>query len=370
MLQAHRFPDIPVREAVQQIQARQKLRKKLPAWAENLSLVLPPTLSAEQASSEETAQYKACLVQGNTFADLTGGLAADTFAFSQHFKAGHYVEQQAELVEIAAYNAQQLGISRLNFHHQTAEEFLKQLPAPLDLLYLDPARRDEANRKLVRFSDCSPDVESLLPELLNKASQVLIKASPMLDLRGSLQSLGNAVAEVHCVALRHELKEILFILDKQGSERVKISTVNLATAQPSFSFWADEEPLAEVKLSAPLAYLYEPNAAIMKAAPFRLLSQQLDLYKLAPNSHLYTADELIESFPGRRYEILYQGKPDKKQLAKAGIKGKANVSTRNYPLAAEALAKKLGLSPGGRHTVFGTTSSEAKPLIIAGLLLD
>ena len=67
--------------ALRQIEARQLLRKKVPSWSENENLLFPVHLSIEQCSSEASAKYKASLLQGHSFADLTGGLGVHPESF-------------------------------------------------------------------------------------------------------------------------------------------------------------------------------------------------------------------------------------------------------------------------------------------------
>jgi 16S rRNA G966 N2-methylase RsmD len=366
MLQAHRFPDIPVREAVAQIQARQKVKHKLPAWYEKEQLLYPPTLSVEQASSEETGLYKARLLKGKMMADLTGGMGVDTFYLSRNFEKVFYVEQQEVLCLFAAHNFNELGVTHVHVVNKTAEEFILQAPA-MDAIYLDPARRGTGNQKLYKLADCQPAITQLLPQLWKETSTILLKAAPMLDIQQGLSEL-QGVQEVHVVAVKNEVKELLFLLKNGFSGEPEIKTFNLnPTGEQLMEFLLQEEQAATVAFAEPQAYLYEPNAAIMKAGAFKLTAQRYGLHKLHPNSHLYTSATLIKDFPGRSFNILYTGKPDKKLLRKFFPGGQALISSRNHPLSVQQLSKKLGLKEGGRRYLFATTFMNDKPGI---LILD
>jgi hypothetical protein len=378
MLQAHLYPHIPMREAVQQVQARQKARYKLPQWYANPAVLMPPPLSVEQASSEETARYKARLLWERmqeqeksaagtgTLADLTGGMGLDSWAFSQEFGEVHYVEQQEELAALAAYNFQELGSTNIDVHASEAALFLQQLQQPLDVLYLDPARRDAARNKVVLLTDCQPDVVSLLPLLLQKGRQVWVKASPMLDIKGAMQELGQQVQEVQVVSLRGEVKELLFRLEAAQQPDPLITAVNFTAegGAESFSFRYSEESMSTPAIAMPQAYLYDPGAALRKAGAFKLPAVRFNLQKLHPHSHLYTAHQYLHNFPGRSFRVLVLVKADKKALRKLLPGGRAHLVVRNFPQKAEVLQKKLGLEEGDPHYLFATTLADGKPQLL------
>ena len=145
-LQARRYPELPVPDLVRQIQARQKARPKLPAWADNPDLIFPPALSVEQASSTRTAAFKASLVSGQRLADLTGGFGVDASCFATRVAEVHYVERDPALAAVVRYNLAQLGVANVTCHTGDALQFLKSTPDTFDWIYLDPARRDTADR--------------------------------------------------------------------------------------------------------------------------------------------------------------------------------------------------------------------------------
>ncbi|WP_225000099.1 RsmD family RNA methyltransferase [Cesiribacter sp. SM1] len=378
MLQAQLYPHIPMREAVQQLQARQKARYKLPHWYANQGVLMPPPLSVEQASSEETARYKASLVWermpeqeksaavAGTLADLTGGMGLDSWAFSRHFSNVYYVEQQEELSSLAAYNFKQLNCTNVQVHGEQAATFLQQQQQPLDVLYLDPARRDAARNKVVLLSDCQPNVVSMLPLLLQKGRQVWVKASPMLDIKGAMQELGQQVQEVQVVSLRGEVKELLFCIEAAQQPDPQITAVNLTAAgeAESFCFRYSEESTAAPAISMPQAYLYDPGAALRKAGAFKLPAVRFAMQKLHPHSHLYTSREQLNNFPGRSFRMLGLVKADKKAVRKLLPGGRAHLVVRNFPQKAELLQKKLGLEEGDPLYLFATTLADGKPQLL------
>jgi 16S rRNA G966 N2-methylase RsmD len=337
---------------------------------------MPSPLSVEQASSEETARYKALLFKQRylenggaaavSIADLTGGMGIDSWAFGQEFAQVYYVEQQAVLAALASHNYKQLQCNNIEVHHSTAEAFLQELQQPLKVIYLDPARRDATSKKVVLLSDSEPNVVTLLPLLLQKAQQIWVKASPMLDIKGAMQELRKHVQEVQVVSLRGEVKELLFRIEKQQELDPLIVAVNLVAGGflEVFSFHYSEESSAVSLLSMPQTYLYDAGAALRKAGAFKLPAQRYLLKKLHAHSHLYTSDQWVEAFPGRSFRILGRLKADKKLLRQLLPSARAHLVVRNFPQKAEVLQKKLGLQEGDPHYVFATTLADGKPQLL------
>ncbi|MGV3502426.1 MAG: THUMP-like domain-containing protein [Adhaeribacter sp.] len=365
MLQAGRYPNLPVALLVQQIQARQKARYKLPTWYREPQIRYPATLSVEQSSSEKTASYKASLVQGDALVDLTGGFGVDSYFFARHFRQVCYVERQAALCQAAAYNARVLGAANIHFHQDEARAFLESFPGPADVIYLDPARRDLANKKVHLLADCEPDILDLLPLLLAKSRQVLLKTSPMLDIHLALQQLPQ-VQQVHVVAVDNECKEVLYLLGPDSPPSPPVTAVNLVgeNQQQAFTFSQASEDQAPVTYAQAGTFLYEPHAAIMKAGGFRSLASYLQLAKLHRNSHLYTSDSVIENFPGRVFRRLATCRYHKKELLALLPDKKANITVRNFPDTVAQIRAKTGLKEGGSHYLLATTDLHNKPVIL------
>ena len=349
--------------ALRQIAARQLLQKKVPQWAENEDLLFPVHLSIEQCSSEAAAKYKAGLLDGHTFADLTGGLGIDTFYISQHFQQTDYVEMQTELCDLARHNFAILKAD-VKVLNETAEDYLKRCE-PKDCIFIDPARRDEHGRKTVSICDCTPDVASLQDLLRQKAKRVLIKLSPMLDISKALEELCH-VKEVHVVAVANECKELDFIMERDYQGEVHFVCVNLMTNQQELCFTMAEERSSTTRLAeGVMKYLYEPNPALMKAGCFKLLTACFDVYKLHRNSNLYTSDRLILDFPGRVFEVQDWAPYNKKVKSTllADVK-KASVAVRNFPLSVAELRKNLKIADGDENYVFATTLKGEEKIII------
>lgn len=351
-----------LREVAEQIQARQKAKSKLPTWYANSALTFPPPISVEQASSERTAAYKASLVSGNSLADLTGGMGVDTAAFARQISQVDYVERTQPLAEVTGENLASLGLPNVSVHIGDGLDWVASQPDPLDWLYLDPARRDtRAGRigaRVVGLTDCEPDVLTYLPMLLSKARQLLLKTSPLLDIEATLRQLPTTQA-VHIVAVQGEVKETLFVLGQTSipSTDVSITALNLRENgdQQPFTFRRGDEATAPVVLADPLMYLYEPNAAVLKAGAFRLVGAKFGLAKLAPHSHLYTSHELVTHFPGRVFVVEASCRADRKSVQANVPGGQANLTVRNFPQSVDVLRKQLGLREGGATYLFATT---------------
>lgn len=365
-LQAARHPKVDAATAIIQIAARQKAKDKLPTWWQTNGLRYPQHLAMEQCSSEVTARYKATLIhddlkQKGGFTDLTGGFGVDFCCMAKGFAQATYVERQEQLCGLAEENFPVLGLPNATIVHADAYEHLSKSEAQ-SVIYIDPARRDTKGKKTVLLTDCEPDITRIYSTLLEKAQQVIVKVSPMLDITQALHQLPH-VSAVHVVAVAGECKELLLVMEPTAnSENARIHCVNLPATLPEvwpipFCFSLKEEAECEsVIAEKPLTFLYEPNAAILKAGAFKMTGRHYGISKLHPNSHLYTSAERIEEFPGRCFEVMKHGGFGKRELRELHDNlTKANLTVRNFPASVEELRKKLKLADGGEDYLFATT---------------
>lgn len=362
-LQRNRYSwmsDTDFRFALQQIEGRQRMQRKLPFLQQYADWWYAPHLSLEQCSSEATACYKAGLVRGSRLVDLTGGMGIDTLFLSRSFQQAHYVEHKEDLCRLAQHNFK-VAEASIEVHHAEAEQYLQTMP-PTDVVYIDPARRSAAGKKVFRIEDCEPDLSLLLPLLQNKCQTLLLKLSPMIDLTQVLRQLPYA-KEVHVVAVKNEVKEVLVLcrFDEQTPvEEMRIHAVNLQTNKPPLVFTLREEQTAVPLYATALGtYLYEPNAAILKAGAFCIAGERYGLEKLDSSTHLYTSSVLQPDFPGRIFRIV--GGAEKKQL-----KGRAlNILSRNFPLSADGLRQQLKIKEGDTEWLIATRMNKTPMLLLA-----
>jgi hypothetical protein len=361
--------------------------------------VFPQLLSLEQCSSETTAMYKAEILQTlpnqsfhpnlpnkpilpiqplRRMADLTGGLGVDCWFLSRGMEQADYVERQPALCAAAVHNFNVLGGENVCIHEADSLDYLSSME-PVDLLYVDPARRSAYGGKVVVLSDCEPDVVSLRRAMLEKARYVLIKASPMLDITQALKQLPETLA-VHVVSVDNECKELLFLLSPEPpTAEVELICTNLKThgsyerdsislkRMPSLLKGCHPFEKDGILLAEELGrYIYEPNASLMKAGVFAYVSDRYGVAKLHPNSHLFTSNEVVPHFPGRTFRVLDILPFQRKQFNKRfpAIK-KANISVRNFPETVAAIRQTLKLAEGGVDYIFATTlRNEEKVLIV------
>ena len=375
-LQRKRFAHLSDEEwrwMLQQVEGRQRTHDKLPTFAQIEDWWYPVRLSCEQCSSEATARYKAAIIRQlgekqDILIDLTGGYGVDTYFLSEQTTQAHYVERNEELCRIAQHNFQ-IANKPIHVHNTSAEDFLAQYPLAGSVssdvkkevvVYLDPARRDAHGGKVFRIEDCEPNIIRILPSLRAISNTILIKFSPMLDITSALQSLGNEW-DVHVVALHNEVKEIIFVT---GNNRIHAVNI-LHEGNDQFSFTRSEEKSALCAMADCICeYIYEPNAAIIKAGAFRLVSERYQLHKLDHNTHLYTADQLIEDFPGRVWKVIAQPIKNQRDIAALGIQ-RAAILTRNYPLTPEELRKKFKVQESDSHFLIGARIATKPTLILA-----
>ena len=349
-LQGTKDSEVDLTFALEQIAGRQKAKMKLPSWAAIEGIIYPPHLSMEQCSSEQTAKYKASIVgDGALVVDLTAGFGVDLAFISQGFKRAVHVERQPQLCAISSENYQLLGLNHIEVVCGDGIDYLHQL-GHADLIFMDPARRDEHGGRTYGIADCTPNVLELRDELLEKADRVMLKLSPMLDWRKAVEDLGN-VSEVHIVSVDNECKELLLIMEKE-EKPLKVICVNNGSI-----FEVKGESQRGISYSeGERRYLFEPNASVMKAGCFDELQSRFPVVQLDKNSHLFVADKDIDDFPGRRFIIERTTSMNKRDL-KAALEGisKANVTVRNFPISVAELRKRLKLKEGGEVFIFATT---------------
>jgi predicted O-methyltransferase YrrM len=371
LLKHDRIHNVPMAIVAEQIVGRKKAKDKLPTYYETNSIIYPPGLNVEQCSSEQTAHFKSTIAESivekrETLLDLTGGFGIDSLFFSRVFRQVHYLEPNKNLFEIARHNHQLVKANEILHLNLKAEEFLRSTNLSFDLVYIDPSRRDSGNRKVFSFADCEPDVTELVPLILGKTSHLLIKASPLLDLQHGRKSL-ISVKSIFVIAVENECKEVLFHCEKNFAGEPVIEAIHLSRGNitQKLNFTATIEKSAIPLYSQPLLYIYEPNAAILKAGAFKTVCAEYNVLKLHPHTHLYTSDVLDINFPGRIFRIMAQVKPDSKTLESFFPQRKANIMTRNYPLSVKELRNKTGLKDGGELFLIGFSGSERKFLVVA-----
>ena len=436
-----KYPEVDMPFALDQIRGRKMARVKLPRWASLEGIIYPPHISMEQCSSESTALYKAELAarllglpassSGTEmkteneieFVDLTGGFGVDfSYIAARLGVKSMYVERQAHLCEAAKENFGRLGLKNAIVKNGDGIEVLHSfLPKkddaasaddslgiiydqPLSLLktklglkliFIDPARRDDAGNKVVSLKDCTPDVTVLQEEMLSKADYVIVKLSPMLDWHRAISELSH-VREVHIISVNNECKELLLVLSARNMDEMEASSADgvggaeeaeeaegtdgavkyagklrIYCVNDAQSFVCDESDMetSSVKIAPStleeMQYLYEPNASLMKAGCFGVLSGRYDARMLSKNSHLFVSQAPIEAFPGRSFRIIAISSFNKKELKRhlSGIT-KANIATRNFPLSVAELRKRLKLKDGGETYIFATILSDESHVLV------
>lgn len=360
--------DVDLKAALTQIEGRQTARRKIPSWAEVEGVEYPPKLSMEQCSGEAAARYKAAVARrvlpdGGAMADLTGGLGVDFFFLSEHFDKAVYLERNEQLFRLASHNFATLGRKAVVLCGE-AEGYL-ELIHPVDLLFLDPARRDAHGGRTYALADCTPDVTVLAPLLREKARVVMLKLSPMLDWRKAVSDLGGNVSEVHVVSVGGECKDLLLVLTREprplqlycvSDGRVFIPDMQ-AESVTDYPSWDD--------LQARPLFVYEPNASVMKAGCFDAVAQAYGVRPLSHDSHLMVSPEKKADFPGRCLRVMAVTTMNKRELRAAlGHLHQANITVRNFPLSAAELRHRLKISEGGSETLFATTLADGKKAII------
>lgn len=410
-LRMRQYPEMDAAFVLQQIEGWQKASQKLPELAAIDGWLWPKRVSVEQCSSQATALYKKAVLEkwtmdngqlkmGGQLIDLTGGMGVDTFYLSEGFEEAHYVERDEELCRLAENNFTLTG-KKIQVHCCEAEEWLQELREKSEksgaeengrrerVIFVDPARRDKHGGKVFRLEDCEPNVVELLTILRACAGRIMLKLSPMLDITSAVRSLGGAT-EVHVVAVKNEVKEVLILLET-GRDNLDpgITCVNLETEEERFVFRKSEEEENRANEGnksnvGEEFYLVEPNSAIQKAGGWKSFGARYGLEQLGPNSHLFFVPEVTgcmhDVYEGvaKTFECFCKKEGSKKMLpgriflAKTATKeelktlNQANVICRNYPMSADALKKKLRVRDGGEKYIIATQIGQ-KPVIFLGV---
>lgn len=355
-----KLPEVDMAYALDQIAGQQKARTKIPSWAAIDGIVYPPHISMEQCSSEQTARYKAQIAgKGAKMVDLTAGFGVDMAFMSDGFKEAIHVEQQPQLCAISSENYKHLGMRHIQVVCSDGVEYLHQMEHA-DLIFIDPARRDQHGGRTYGIADCTPNVLEIIDKMLEKSNRVMIKLSPMLDWQKAVSDVGH-VSEVHIVSVGNECKELLLIVEKTEAP-LKIYCIN---DDSIFSYTLNDGIGDFCEKPTSPAYLYEPNASVMKAGCFDLISKRFGISQPDANSHLFISDKAIENFPGRGFVIDHICTMNKRELKEAlmGI-DKANIATRNFPLSVAELRKRLKLKDGGEVYIFATTDAKKGHLLM------
>ena len=364
LLKSHAEKRIDIKSLIEQIESKKKCLLKLPSWYNCENIYYPNKLNIEQTSSEDTADFKAKLVDGNTIIDLTGGFGVDSYYFAKHFKQVTYCEINKALSEIVEHNYIQLGANNIKVISDDGLSYLESSTQVYDCIYIDPSRRHDVKGKVFYLNDCLPNVPKHLDLLLKHGNTILIKTSPMLDIAVGISELKH-IKSIHIVAVNNEVKELLFLIEKNSTKPIKVYASHIkGNAVSHFSFLIDEEYDANISLATrSLKYLYEPNSAILKSGGFKSVGQRYGLKKLHQHSHLYMSDNLVD-FPGRRFSILKVIPYQKKEILKQLKNKTCHITTRNFPESVAQLKAKFKTKDGGDLYVFFTTNCNNKKIVI------
>ena len=364
------------------------------------------TESEENVNETKEDPHEGDFSEETGFVDLTGGFGVDfSYIASRLGVKSMYVERQAHLCEAAKENFGRLGLKNAIVKNGDGIEVLHSFASKKDdaaseslgitedqpqsllktnlglkLIFIDPARRDDAGNKVVSLKDCTPDVTLLQEEMLSKADYIIIKLSPMLDWHRAVSELSH-VREVHIISVNNECKELLLVLSARNMGEMEASSADrevkhagslrIYCVNDAQSFVCEESDMeaSSVKIAPStleeMQYLYEPNASLMKAGCFSVLSERYGARMLSKNSHLFVSQAPIEAFPGRSFRIIAVSSFNKKELKRhlSGIT-KANIATRNFPLSVAELRKRLKLKDGGETYIFATTLSDESHVLV------
>lgn len=355
LLKKSPFDGVSMQEIVQQIKGKKVAEKKFP-FLKKEGIIFPPNLNLEQASSQSTAVYKAQLLQGKSFIDLTCGFGIDAYFLSQNFEQVTLVEQNESLIKIVEHNWTVFD-RKAKFINESLETFLSKNQSQFDVVYLDPARRDQQLKKKFLLEDLSPNLLEIQDVLNEVGKKIVVKLSPLIDISYLISVLKN-ITEIQIIAVKNDVKELLVVIEPQHSyKEIQCSCINLESNEAVFTFNIDDEKRSHASFGETSNYLYIPNNSILKSGAFNLISKAFNLTKLHPNTHFYTSEILVKNFPGR---ILNIEKIDAKQIEK---NSKYNIISKNHPLSPDDIKKKYKIKDGGNQYLIFTQSQKGKIIL-------
>ncbi|MGX9985525.1 THUMP-like domain-containing protein [Soonwooa purpurea] len=355
LLKKSPFDGISLQEIVQQIKGKKVAEKKFP-FLKKEGIIFPPNLNLEQASSQSTAVYKAQLLQGKSFIDLTCGFGIDAYFLSQNFEQVTLVEQNESLIKIVEHNWTVFD-RKAKFINENLETFLSKNQSQFDVIYLDPARRDQQLKKKFLLEDLSPNLLEIQDVLNEIGKKIVVKLSPLIDISYLISVLKN-ITEIQIIAVKNDVKELLVVIEPQHSyNEIQCSCINLESNEAVFTFNIDDEKRSHASFGEASNYLYIPNNSILKSGAFNLISKTFNLTKLHPNTHFYTSEILVKNFPGR---ILNIEKIDARQIEK---NSKYNIISKNHPLSPDDIKKKYKIKDGGNQYLIFTQSQKGKIIL-------
>ncbi len=354
--------DLPLKELLTQVKGRQTARHKLPTFYAHPEILYPDTMILEQCSSEEAAEHKAVWATGKVVVDLTGGLGIDTLAFARTATKVFYCEPDAARCAAARYNFNLLGFQNVEVIQGTAAETSVMLPEQADIFFLDPSRRSDSGKKVFRIEDLSPNLLELKATLLTGDAMLLVKLAPMLDIREGLRLLPETI-RVEVISRKDECRELLFFLAEKSSAPA-IICIDTGNIKSEFRYQPKEEATLPLPIGEPEKFLFEPNASIRKAGPWRSICKKFGLKLLHPNSHLFTGPTPLVDFPGRMFRIE-QVLPYKKEKIKSALEGNlAQLVFYNFPVNAADVTKSLGIKSGEPKYLFFTSTESQRTMVL------
>ena len=360
ILKGSPFNEVSIKELAEQITSKNKCKTKLPSWFNTENIYYPNKLNIEQTSSEITANYKATIIKGKSIIDLTGGFGVDCLAFSKIFNKVVHCEINKNLSEIVNYNLKQLDVKNIITINNDGIDYLKKQNKKYDCIYIDPSRRDNLKKRVFLLEDCLPNLPENIDLLFDYTTSILVKTAPILDINAAIKEL-KFVKEIHVVALNNDVKEVLYLLEKNYTDTINYKTINIQKDNNQiFNFIKGNK---EAAFSLEKKYLYEPNSAILKSGAFKEVSLLLNVDKLNVNSHLYTSDILIE-FPGRSFKIIKTLPYQAKKIIKQINSKKANITIRNFPDTVSQIRKKTKIKDGGDIYLFFTTNVNNEKVVL------
>lgn len=329
------------------LRLRKRAVAKFPRFAGDM---LFTAAGLEQASHPLTRHYRARLIESASVLDICCGIGGDSLAMAAAGKQVLGLDTDPVRIAIARHNAVAMGLSAAF----RVADAARPLPQGFNCIYFDPGRRDQQGRRIRHVERYQPPLSFVRDW---QANEIIVKLSPAVDL----QQLAAYGGQVEFVSVKGQLIEALLWLQRPP-------------ALPRATLLADDGArhldrgsTVDTSITAPRAWLFEPDPAVLRAGLVKDLAQELGAAMLDETIAYLTTDARVETPWGRSWQIFdwmpFQLKRLRRYLMARGV-GRVTVKKRGFAMPPDELVARLRLRGGDEARVLVMTRCRGRPIAI------
>jgi SAM-dependent methyltransferase len=337
-----------------------RLRQKAVAkFGEDAQTLFFTPDALEQASDPHIRRYRAQYAAHKTVLDLCCGIGSDALAMAQAGANVTGYDMDEIRIAIARHNAAVLGVSAAF----EVRDVMQGIPAGADLIFFDPARRDEQGKRIFDVTQYQPPL-SLIQQW--QASSIVVKIAPGVDL-AQVRDYGSGV---EFISVAGDLKEAVLWTGANVPDWARQGAITtratLITADGIVHHWQrDHEP--DVPIAAPRGWLCEPDPAILRAGLVQDVAESHQGALLDETIAYFTTDTKPDSVWLRAWRVLdwmpYNLKKLRAYLRDHHV-GRVTVKKRGSPIMPEELIAALKLKSGAETRTLVLTRYQGAPIVL------